>query len=60
MSFVGEFSFLATAFYFYCFLILFWEAAAAAKIGEMRLDGELCRRWCLILATGDWPKWLFS
>ena len=50
---MGEFSFFDAAFFFCCFLTFYWEAAAAANIGDMRLEGELLRRWCLMVATGD-------
>ena len=41
MSSTGVFSFWAVAdFFFYCFLSLFCEAAAAAKIGEISCVGE--------------------
>jgi len=47
-------------FFFYCFLSLFCEAAAAAKIGEISCVGEFYRLWFMvILAIGDYPKWLF-
>ena len=46
-------------FFFYCFRSLFWEAAAAAKIGEIKVVGEFYRLWFIVMPTGDCPKWLF-